>query len=223
MSPTRSHVTRLLHLALLLIVVHQLLSSAVMERPLPHEEPAWPYFLHERVGVAGLAVLALFWLWTLVRHPRETPLARLLPWFSASRRAAVFDGVASLVRALGSLRAPPLALEALASAVHGLGLLVASFLALTGAAWFYVFAGTPYGRLVMGLHSLSANLMWAYLIGHAVVAIAHQALATTSFPVCSGSGDARRARRFRLNEDFDCRRRRRRRGLSRPGICGARP
>ncbi len=95
MSPTRSHITRLLHLALLLIVLHQLLSSMVMERPLPGDEPAWPYALHEQVGLVGLGVLALFWLWTLVRHPLETPVARLLPWFSASRLAAVFKDIAS--------------------------------------------------------------------------------------------------------------------------------
>ncbi|MGD0564749.1 MAG: cytochrome b/b6 domain-containing protein [Roseiarcus sp.] len=181
MSPTRSHITRLLHLALLLIVLHQLLSSTVMERPLPGEEPAWPYALHERIGLVGLGVLALFWLWTLVRHPLETPVARLLPWFSASRRGAVFKDVASVVRAVLSFRAPPLELEALAGAVHGLGLLVASSLALTGAAWFCVFTGTPYGRVVMGMHKLTANLMWAYLIGHALVAVGHHALGDDIF------------------------------------------
>jgi cytochrome b561 len=181
MSPTRSHITRLLHLALLLIVLHQLLSGTVMERPLPGEEPAWPYALHERIGLVGLGVLALFWLWTLVRHPVETPVARLLPWFSASPLAAVFKDVASVVRAVLSFRAPPLELEALASSVHGLGLLVASFLALTGAAWFCLFAGTPYGRMVMGMHQLSANLMWAYLIGHALIAVVHRALGDDIF------------------------------------------
>ena len=152
-----------------------------MERPFPGDEPGWPYFLHEQVGLVGLGVLALFWLWTLVRHPLETPVARLVPWFSPSRIAAVFEDIARLVRALFSFRAPPLELDALASAVHGLGLLVASFLALSGAAWFYLFAGTPYGRIVMGMHKLSANLMWAYLIGHALVAVVHHALGDDIF------------------------------------------
>lgn len=181
MSTTRSHITRLLHLTLLLVVLHQLLSSSVMERPFPGDEPGWPYFLHEQVGLVGLGVLALFWLWTLVRHPLETPVARLVPWFSPSQIAAVFEDIARLVRALFSFRAPPLELDALASAVHGLGLLVASFLALSGAAWFYLFAGTPYGRIVMGMHKLSANLMWAYLIGHALVAVVHHALGDDIF------------------------------------------
>ena len=72
MSMTRSHATRFVHLALLLIVLHQLLSSTVMERPMPGDEPGWPYALHQQVGLVGLGVLALFWLWTLVRSPAET-------------------------------------------------------------------------------------------------------------------------------------------------------
>jgi len=181
MPTTRSHVTRLLHLALLLIVLHQLVSSTVMERPLPGDDPAWPYFLHEWFGVTGLGALTLFWLWTAVRHPQETPLAQLLPWFSSARLAGVVDDVARLVRALAKRRMPPLDLDALASAVHGLGLLIASFLALSGSAWFFLFAGTPYGRIVMGLHKLSANLMWAYIIAHASVALVHHALGDDIF------------------------------------------
>ncbi len=33
----------------------------------------------------------------------------------------------------------------------------------------------------MGMHKLSANLMWAYLIGHALVAVAHHALGDDIF------------------------------------------
>jgi cytochrome b561 len=181
MSTTRSHATRLLHLTLLLIVLHQLISSTVMERPMPDDKPAWPYALHQQIGLVGLGVIALFWLWTLVRSPAETPVAKLLPWASPTRVKAVFADAARLLRTLLSLRAPPRDLDALASAVHGLGLLVASALALSGAAWLLFFAGTPYGRMAMGVHKLSANLMWAYLIGHALVAVLHHALGDDIF------------------------------------------
>jgi len=181
MSTTRSHATRLLHLTLLLIVLHQLVSSTVMERPMPGDEPAWPFALHQMVGLIGLGVIVLFWLWTLVRNSAETPVTKLLPWASLTRIKAVFADVARVLRALLSFRAPPRDLDALASAVHGLGLLVASTLALSGAAWFFFFAGTPYGRMAMGVHKLSANLMWAYLIGHALVAVLHHALGDDIF------------------------------------------
>ena len=181
MSTTRSHATRLLHLTLLLIVLHQLVSSTVMERPMPGDEPAWPYALHQQVGLVGLGVIVLFWLWTLVRNPAETSVAKLLPWASPAGVKAVFADVVRLLRALLSLHAPRRDLDALASAVHGLGLLIASALALSGAAWFLFFAGTPYGRMAMGVHKLSANLMWAYLIGHALAAVLHHALGDDIF------------------------------------------
>lgn len=174
MSLVRSHATRALHLTVLLVVLHQLGSSLFAERPLPGEAPEWPLFLHEWIGVVGVGALTLFWLWVLVRNRAETPLVRLVPWFSREGRAAVIADVVGPVRQILAGRTPSLRLDALASAVHGLGLSLASFLALSGAAWYFVFNGTSYGRTVMGLHSLAGNLMWAYVIGHALMALAHQ-------------------------------------------------
>jgi cytochrome b561 len=164
--------TRVLHLALLLTVVDQLLTSLIMERPLPGEDPDWRYALHEHVG---LGVLMLFWLWMLIRDERETPLQRLFPWFSDESLAELADDVRAIVRALVALRAPPLHLDALSSAIHGLGLLLATFLAMSGAAWFALFTGTPYGRMALMAHKLAGNVMWAYLIAHASAALLHQA------------------------------------------------
>lgn len=175
MSVARSHLTRVLHLAVLLTVVDQLLTSLIMERPLPGEAPDWPFALHEQAGIVGLGALVLFWLWTLIRDERETPLQRLFPWFSAEAFAGVTADVAHIFRALARRKAPPLHLEALSSAVHGLGLLLATFLAMSGAAWFALFTGTPYGRMVLTAHGLAGNLMWAYLIAHASAAVLHQA------------------------------------------------
>ena len=56
-----------------------------------------------------------------------------------------------------------------------LGLLLATFLAMSGAAWFALFTGTPIGRIVLMAHKLAGNLMWAYLIAHASAALLHQA------------------------------------------------
>jgi len=174
MTVARSHLTRVLHLAVLLTVVTQLLTSLFMERPLPGETPEWPFALHEQVGLVGLGVLMLFWLWTLIRDERETPLQRLFPWFSKEAFADVAGDVEAIARAIVRRRAPPLHLDALSSAVHGLGLLLATFLVMSGALWFALFTGTPYGRIVLSLHALAGNLMWAYLIAHASAALLHQ-------------------------------------------------
>jgi cytochrome b561 len=175
MSIVRSHLTRLLHLAVLMTVVEQLGTSQIMERPLPGEAPDWPFALHQQVGLASLGVLMLFWLWTLIRNERETPLQRLFPWFSSAALGEVATEIKAIARAVVRRRAPPLHVDALSSAVHGLGLLLATFLAMSGALWFALFTGTPYGRMVLSLHALAGNLMWAYLIAHALAALAHQA------------------------------------------------
>jgi cytochrome b561 len=174
MSSTRSHATRALHLSLLLVVLSQLISSQFMERPLPGEEPGWPFVIHEWIGLAGVGVITLFWLWSLARNSAETPLSRLFPWFSLKRLSDIFDEISGFARDVLALRMPSLELDATSSAVHGLGLMLASFLALSGAAWYFFFAGTPNAKTVMGLHSLAGNLMWVYLIGHASMAVLHQ-------------------------------------------------
>jgi cytochrome b561 len=177
MHTSRSHVTRVLHLLLLLTVLHQLMGSRIMERPFPGDEPAWPFVLHQWVGLASLAALGVFWAWTLVRHRLETPLGRLVPWFSIDGyRAVLIDVTRSAGRLIGVVTPDDgheQADGALASAVHGLGLLVASAMAVSGAAYFLFFEGTSAGKLVLGLHKLFANFMWAYLIGHAGLAILH--------------------------------------------------
>ncbi len=175
MSVTRSHMTRLLHLLLLLAVLHQLFGSQFMEKPMPGEDPDWPYYLHQWVGVAGLMIVMWFWIWTFLRHPSETPLAKLFPWLAGASLRAVGRDIAGSLRDLKAMRIPGEGEGALASAVHGLGLAVVTIMALTGAAWFLFLAGTTMGRPVIRLHKLFANLMWAYLIGHVCLAFLRQA------------------------------------------------
>ena len=176
MSPARSYLTRFLHFAVLVIVIHQLFTSTIMERPLPGDDPELPYSLHTWFGTAGLFVLMLFWLWTLLRNRAETSFFQLVPWFSPSRLKSIRDEAVDVAAEIVRMRTPSLDLPGISSAVHGLGLLLATFLAISGAAWFFVFTGTSWARTVLGLHSLAGNLMWAYLVGHAGMALIHQAL-----------------------------------------------
>jgi cytochrome b561 len=63
----------------------------------------------------------------------------------------------------------------LASAVEGLGLLVASAMAATGAVLYATMspdgALSGFGSAALNAHKLLANLMWAYLVGHALLAV----------------------------------------------------
>ena len=58
----------------------------------------------------------------------------------------------------------------LASAIHGLGLLIATAMALTGAVGYFF----PAARFLLGIHETIAPIMWAYLIGHVGLALLHQ-------------------------------------------------
>ena len=175
-AATRSHVTRALHLFMLLVVLHQLFGSLILYRPRAGEAPGWLYWTHEYVGMVGVGAMTLFWLWTLLRDPRETGLAKLFPWFSAQGWSGVFADLRSLLRDLAMLRMPSLHLDNIAGAVHGLGLATASFMALSGATWYFLAKGSTTGRIMMGAHHLVANLMWAYVIAHVSLAVLHRLL-----------------------------------------------
>ena len=169
----RSYVTRALHILLLLTALHQLIGSNFIDRPLPGEDPGWPYLLHIWAGVTGLGFVMMFWLWTLARDAAETPLWRLLPWFSSAARKDLMDDIGDLANRLKALKPPSDHHPALASAVHGLGLLMFTFMAASGAGWYFLFAGGPLGKYVLVLHKLSSNLMIAYVIAHASLAVWH--------------------------------------------------
>ena len=61
--------TRLLHLILAAAIIHQLFGSYVMHSPRPSgRQGNFAFSLHEFVGLASVAILALFWLWIVVRR-----------------------------------------------------------------------------------------------------------------------------------------------------------
>lgn len=170
----RSQFTRVIHLLLLLVVVHQLVGSAFMQRPFPGDPPAWPFVLHEYLGLGSVAILTTFWIWVLFRRG-ETRLARLFPWFSRARLRDVLGDLAMQLQRMARCQAPHDDDGALASGIHGLGLVTVTVMATTGFVFFFA-QGTPVAHLSLELHKLIANLMWAYLIGHAGLACLHHLL-----------------------------------------------
>lgn len=69
--------------------------------------------------------------------------------------------------------------------MHGLGLLTALAMAATGA-WLYT-QSVPAG-LVLQAHKLLSNLVWAYVVGHAGLAVLHQATGHRVLQRIFGSG-----------------------------------
>lgn len=169
--------TRLSHIALASTIILQLLTSVVMHGP-HRGRPADAIFtVHEISGLFALVFAFAFWCVVAARR-RGTPVAMLFPWFSPRRIGDVWrDGLDHLGQVL-RMRVPHYEEESpLASAVHGLGLLLMSVMAVTGTIWFvndlWVRADNTLTHLNIVAHHLFANLVWAYLIGHALLALVH--------------------------------------------------
>lgn len=162
----RSGITRTLHWLIAIGVIAQLGLSLVMQKPGKGGPGDALFELHEKVGIATLALLVAFWVWSMVRSG-ETRLAALFPWFSPHRVRLVLADTRHLLkpRAAGAGERP------LASAVHGLGLLVATVMAASGLIGYFI---TP-ARWALGVHESIAPLMWAYLVGHVAMSMVHEA------------------------------------------------
>jgi cytochrome b561 len=169
----RSNLTRLLHLVLLAAVLHQLIGSEFLSRPLPGEAPSLLFRLHEYIGIGSFGIVLAFWVWTAARHG-ETRLAELFPWASPRRTREIFSDIICQSRELPGAALFDRVSQVLASTIHGLGLLVVTAMAATGTVYFLASGALAHDALA--LHRLICNLMWAYLIGHAAIALLHHLL-----------------------------------------------
>ena len=175
-APRHSRSTRFFHAGLALAIVTQLLTSLWMLGPDEAQAGDILFQVHRYSGLTATVLAFGLWLTILVRS-RGTRLGALIPWFSGQRLAALWrDTRVHLVAAL-NLRLPAHdAQAALPSAVHGLGLLLITAMAASGALYFVQVAlglhsAEPDGMLAMTVHLALANLVWAYLIAHAGLAV----------------------------------------------------
>jgi len=178
--------TRWLHAGIALGVTAQLGLSLVMEAPDDQDEvmasglPLQLFEVHEKIGMVLLVILVLHWLWSLSGHV-QGGITHLFPWFSKDHMSRVKSEALALIR----FKLPdPENSNALAGAVHGLGLLAATGLAATGAVIFFNLSRTghmtPLGATFHSIHGTIAPLMWAYLISHFAVAVIHKRMGHTN-------------------------------------------
>ena len=179
---TYDRTTRWLHAGIALGVFIQLVSSQVMEVPQPgrllNGAGRTFFAVHRWSGLCVLTLLVLHWLWDLAGHV-PYGWGHLYPWFSGPRLRKVLSAVKALrpwIR--GQLPAGGEETAPLAGAVHGLGLLVATAMALTGSLIFFGMSAdgslSPFLDLVKAIHGFIANFIWAYFVGHVGMAMLHQ-------------------------------------------------
>lgn len=172
--------TRWLHAGIALGVTIQLGLSLFMEAPDDKDKematglPLKLFEAHEKVGMILLVLLVLHWLWSLSGHV-QGGIGQLFPWFSKARMANVASEAKDVLKF--NFPDPATGSNALAGAVHGLGLLVATGMAATGAVVFFNLSETGHmtdlGETFEDLHGLVAPIMWLYLIGHVAITAIH--------------------------------------------------
>lgn len=169
-----SRLIRWLHFALVLTIGLQLFSSQLMASPNsinPGRIGRSFMVLHEYDGLVALGVIFLHWVLLIV--DKET-LLHLFPWNH--------DGIASIkmdMRLL--LRGRFLEIDhsgGLPGFVHGLGLLAATGMGLTGLVIFGSWQLPGFSTLIkmffLEIHSYIAVLIWCYVGGHLVMALLHE-------------------------------------------------
>ena len=177
--------TRLLHTGMALAILTQLLTSLAMHGPDDVRAGDILFQVHRYSGLAATVLAFGFWLTVLLRS-RGTELGALIPWFSQRRLAALWQDIKVHGAAAVKRHLPEHAEEAaLPSAIHGLGLVLISAMAVSGAVYFVQVAlglhsAEPDGMIAMTVHLALANLVWAYLIAHAGLAVLRHLLRSMS-------------------------------------------
>lgn len=176
-SEPHSRATRLFHASLAMAIVAQLATSQVMRPPEVGAAGDIWFTLHQYSGLTAAALALGLWGVMALRQ-RGTALGALLPWASSKRLKALGSDMIAHLRCIMARRLPPHDPHSpLASAVHGLGLVLMSAMAATGVLFYLMnwlgMIGQPATELVLSAHKLGANLVWAYLIGHAGIALLH--------------------------------------------------
>jgi hypothetical protein len=168
--------TYLFHAGLSLAIVTQLLTRLGMHRPDEVQAGDILFQVHRYSGLAATVLAFGFCVRILVR-PCGTDLGALIPWVSARRLAALGRDIKMHAEATSKLQLlahdPEAALH---SAIDGLGLVLISVMAASGAYYFL--------QVALGLHSVEPdamhammvhlpleNLVWVYLIALAGLAL----------------------------------------------------
>ncbi len=171
--------TRWLHAGIALGVSTQLIVSLMMDIPKPGRPfiglGAAAFEVHEITGMVVMVLLLLHWLALFFNHI-PLGLGHLFPWFSKHRLCSIISEIKRqwTQHRLNDTQQT----RSLAGAIHGLGLLVTTLMAITGTVLYFGMAESgamsPLVKDIKEAHELASNLLWAYLIGHAGIAVLHQ-------------------------------------------------
>jgi len=171
--------TRVLHYCFIITVLYQLLSAEFMRVLEPGKMEGFDTMLFTlHMIVFGWGAFLVSSVYIMVLHEDKDGWARMVPWFSASHREALFKAIRSDISDIFSGRLPPPDEKgAIASVAHGFGILLLLAQGFTGA---YVMLGVRSDGtmrtdtlLFLDFHAIFAKLIWVFLIGHVCMFIIH--------------------------------------------------
>ena len=174
--PPWPKVIRALHLALAVLVSFQLFSELQMHAlwKIVGFYPHAMYWAHMISGILTLGVILVFWA-EIYRHGELR--RHLFPYRGIWWQRVLTD----LEGLFQRTELPPAGMRGgLPGLVHGWGILIISIMALSGLFMFYLIISAggvkpapEYYALPKTIHSLVANLLWAYWSGHLFMAGVH--------------------------------------------------
>ena len=185
-APRWAKPTRWLHSLMALGLTTQLVLSLIM---LPPDELEGASELqkaategHEVVGLITAGIMLLHWLW-LFMSSSDIKFRNMFPWTPSGIKRIVGETVYLIKH---RKLAPIGEHGGLSGFIHGLGFLVATIMAGSGVGLYVVmdFMGgfeNPLFEQIADVHVLFGNLMWAYLVLHALAAIWHEFLGERIF------------------------------------------
>lgn len=164
--------TRLFHWGLAVAIGIELVSGLYVSDP----RTRLYFHLHEAGGLLAAAVILLHWMWSFANRD----LGILFPWNGVGLGRARAELIAMFQGRLPG-RGRQVGLSGL---VHGLGLLAATGMAVTGVFIFMIIPGGPGASAASTgyaaftslslLHKSLSHLVWVYMGGHVVIAVVHQ-------------------------------------------------
>jgi len=160
-----------LHIGLAFTISAQLMLSLMMEVPRPGVPIGGVgnfFFQFHRIdGLVVLVLLIAHWLWQLSGRARNG-MRSLFPWLLPRRPSAHFSAHHSI--SVGRKR-----LKFLAGTLQGLGLLVATVMAVTGLMLFFGMAGdgsmSTALAAVREVHASAGIFLWIYLGLHLLISV----------------------------------------------------